>query len=302
MARSGSKRGASAVPTEAQQRMLKQLQNVTADLERMTNSAGWDRQIMRDLLAGARVLEEQAREIGIPERWIAHVRAQGNAGTRWSAWQQLPAGRAEAREQQLARLHAQVDQLFEMTAVATIYRDNLGWIAPLPAERFDEFQRLQWLRVTMVARALNVTSAEVGTRWSNNAQRWTALLEATRSAGPSELFKRWKSYTTAVAVAHARTRYHALRMAGLDPAGAPTPPHPHELNEAAETAWRTTNSANNVRGAEPPTTAGSDRGARIAEAIEAAAPEHTGADVPDTDSATLAPTPQITQSQPEIEP
>ncbi|WP_378741188.1 hypothetical protein [Nocardia brasiliensis] len=268
----------------------------------MTDSAGWDRQIMRDLLAGAQVLEEQAPEIGIPERWIAHVRAQGNAGNRWSGWQQLPAGRAEAREQQLARLHAQVDQLFEMTAAATIYRDNLGWIAPLPAERFEEFQRLQWLRVAMVARALNVTSAEVGTRWSNNAQRWTALLEATRSAGPSELFKRWKSYTTAVAVAHARARYQALRMAGLDPAGAPTPPHPNELNQAAETAWRTANSADSVRGAGPSTTADGDRGARIAEAIEAAAPEQSEADVPDADSAAPATTPQIAQPQPEIEP
>ncbi len=43
MARFGSERAASAVPTEIQQRMLKQLQNVTADIYRMSEATGQDR-------------------------------------------------------------------------------------------------------------------------------------------------------------------------------------------------------------------------------------------------------------------
>lgn len=302
MAGFGSERGASAVPTEIQQRMLKQLQNVTADIYRMSEATGQDRGTLRDLHACARLLEEQAREIGIPERWIAHVRARGTTGVRWSARQQLPASRTEAREQQLARLHAQVDQLFEMAAVQTIYRNNRGWIEPPLAERFDEFQRLQWLRVRLVARALNITGAEVGTRWSSEPRRWTALLEKTRSYSAPELSKRWKSYTSAVAVAHARTRYQALRTVGLDPARAPAPPHPHELNSAAETAWRTTNSDVTTGSAGSTTTADWERGARIAEAVDAAAPQQRDAEVADTDNPAVTATPEISQLNTEIEP
>ncbi|MFE9575301.1 hypothetical protein ACFYO1_02860 [Nocardia sp. NPDC006044] len=282
--------------------MLKQLQNVTDDIRRMTGATGWDRAVLRDLHVTADLLDELVHEIGIPERWITHVRALGNAGTRWTASQQLPAGRAEGREQQLARLHAQVDQLFEMTALQTVYRGRRGVIEPVLAERFDALQRLQWVRVAMVARALNVTRAEVGTRWSSDPRRWTALLEKSREVRPAELSKRWKAATSALVVSRARTRYNALASAGLDPSGAPAPPHPHELNVAAETAWRATNAAEGARHAGPATTAEGERGARIAEAVDAAAPEHSGAEVTDTDNPAPASTAEIPQPHSEIEP
>ncbi len=287
------------MPTVVQQRLLKQLQNVTADLDNVTGSAA-DRQMMRDLVTTARLLQDQAREIGIPPRWIAFVRTQGNAGLRWSDGQQLPASTAETREQQLARLHIHVDQLYEMAALRRIYRERGNPITPLAAERFSEHQRLQWLRVTMVSRALNVTRGEVGTRWSGDPQRWTALLEAARALTPSELFTRWKSYTTATAVAHARLREATLRAAGLDPLRAVAPPRPHELHLAAETAWRGTRASDSAQGAEIPATAAGDPGVQIAAAVEAATPEQNFADEPDADSAT-APVPEIAQPQREVE-
>ncbi|MFI6041949.1 hypothetical protein ACIA8C_09960 [Nocardia sp. NPDC051321] len=282
--------------------MLKQLQNVTVDIRNMAGATGWDRPILRDLHATATLLDELVHEIGIPERWITHVRAQGNAGRRWTGWQQLPAGWAEAREQQLARLHAQVDELFEMTAIQTVYRDRRGVIEPVVAERFEALQKAQWLRIAMVARALNVTRAEVGTRWSNDPQRWTALLQKTRAVVPAELSKRWKSATSAVAVSRARTRYNALATAGLDHSGAPAPPHPQKLSHAAETLWHTMKFADTACSTQSSTTAGSDRGTRIAEAVDAAAPEPSCAEIADTGNAALTSAPEIAESHSEVEP
>ncbi|MFF3224088.1 hypothetical protein ACFYV7_14950 [Nocardia suismassiliense] len=288
------------MPTAVQQRLLKQLQNVTADLDHVTGSVS-DRQLMRDLDTTARLLQDQAREIGIPPRWIAFVRAQGNAGHRWSDGQQLPASTAEAREHQLARLHTQVDQLYEMAALRRTYRERGNRITPLAAERFSEHQRLQWLRITMVSRALNVTRGEVGTRWSGDPQRWTALLEATRALTPSELSKRWKSYTTATAVVHARLRESTLRTAGLDSFGAVSPPRPHELHRTAATVWRAMSEIDSPPSADVPATNASDPGAQITAAVEAAAPEPSLADEPDTDDPAPASVPQIAAPQRELE-
>ncbi|WP_280443416.1 hypothetical protein [Nocardia brasiliensis] len=271
-------RRAGAVPTQVQAGILTQLQNATAQLAATGGTAWGQRQMVGDLKATVRLLEEQARELAVPHRWIEFVKQQGSAGLFWNARQQLPAGAAEARDQQLQRLHTEVDHLYEMAALQAAYRDHVGGLTSTRAGRFDELQQLQWWRIVMVARGLNITATEIGNHWSADPQRWTALLDSMRSLPAAQLTRRWHDYTTATALGNARMRFHALQLVGLDPTATPAPPEPEQLKHTAEQLWHAPD------GQHPPATAAesSEPGIEIADAITAATTTETDSSAPES--------------------
>ncbi|WP_338760830.1 hypothetical protein V7968_32490 [Nocardia vulneris] len=270
-----------AVPTQVQAGILTQLQNATAQLAATGGTAWGQRQMVGDLKATVQLLEEQARELAVPHRWIEFVKQQGSTGLFWNARQQLPAGAAEARDQQLQRLHTEVDHLYEMAALQAVYRDHVGGLTSTRTGRFDELQQLHWRRIVMVARGLNITATEIGNRWSADPRRWTELLDSMRSLPVAQLTRRWHDCTTATALGNARMRFHALQIVGLDPTGTPAPPEPDQLKHTAEQLWHAPDSPH------PHTTAAesSEHGIAIADAITAATTTETDGSAPDSTAA-----------------
>ncbi|MBF6125542.1 hypothetical protein [Nocardia brasiliensis] len=299
MSARAERRRAGAVPTQVQAGLLRQLQNATAQLAATGATAWGKRQMLGDLTQTVRLLDEQARELAVPDRWIEFVTEQGRAGVFWNARQQLPTGRAEAREQQLDRLHAEVDHLYEMAALQAAYRDHVGGLTSTKHGRFEELQQLQWRRIVMVARGLNITTVEIAHRWSADSQRWAGLLNTMRALPVAQLTRRWHDYTTATALGNARMRFHALQLVGLDPTGTPAPPTPEQLTRTAEKLWHELDS-------QPPHAAtaadGSEPGIQIADAITAATATDTDGTALDDTTAETADAPAGARVEIEAEP
>ncbi|WP_280345506.1 hypothetical protein [Nocardia neocaledoniensis] len=222
-------------------RMAALIHNVSVDLRQLAREPHNRTKTFRDLSVVGRVVHEQAVAIGVPANWIAHAKKSGQQGRRATDAVSLPPRRPVARSLLIAQLHHQVDTLSTLAAVRPVRRDH-ATITVQAAGKLTEHLRLQWLRVAMVATALDVTEAETSGWWSLEAADWQARLDQISQQSAPDQGRQWRELTHVGRVREGRIRVAAMRMVGIDLAhSAPhqLPPAPHLLETAAETTWHT---------------------------------------------------------------
>lgn len=227
--------------TVTQRRMAAVLQNVTVDLMQLGREPHSRIQTFRDLSVVGRVVHEQAVAIGVPANWIAYARQAGQESRPATRDASLPPRRPVARSLLIAQLHHQVDTLATLAAVRPVRRDH-ATVTPQAADKLSEHLRLQWMRVAMVATALDVTEAETNGWWSLEATDWQARLNQISQQSAPDQGRQWRELTHVGRVREGRIRVAAMRMVGIDLAhSAPhqLPPAPYMLETAAETTWHT---------------------------------------------------------------
>lgn len=222
-------------------RMAALIHNVSVDLRQLAREPHNRTKTFRDLSVVGRVVHEQAVAIGVPADWIAHAKKAGQQGRRVTEAASLPPRRPVARSLLIAQLHHQVDTLATLAAVGPVRRDRAA-VTVQASDKLAEHLRLQWLRVAMVATALDVTEAETNGWWSLEAADWQARLNQISQQSAPDQGRQWRELTHVGRVREGRIRVAAMRMVGIDLAdNAPhqLPPAPHLLETAAETVWHT---------------------------------------------------------------
>ncbi|MEV0336921.1 hypothetical protein [Nocardia sp. NPDC050717] len=217
------------------------IHNVSVDLRQLALQPHSRVQTFRDLSVVGRVVHEQAVAIGVPANWIAHAKKAGQQGRRATDAASLPPCRPVARSLLLAQLYHQVDTLSTLAAGGPIRRDH-ATVTLEAADKLTEHLRLQWLRVAMVATALDVTEAETSGWWSLEAADWRARLDQISQQSAPDQGRQWRDLTHVGRVREGRIRVAAMRMVGIDLADSSPhqlPPAPHLLETVAETTWHT---------------------------------------------------------------
>ncbi|NKX91249.1 MULTISPECIES: hypothetical protein [Nocardia] len=222
-------------------RMAALIHNVSVDLRQLAREPHNRTKTFRDLSVVGRVVHEQAVAIGVPADWIAHAKKAGQQGRRATEAVSLPPRRPAARSLLIAQLHHQVDTLATLAAVGPVRRDRAA-VTVQASDKLAEHLRLQWMRVAMVATALDVTEAETNGWWSLEATDWRARLDQISQQSAPDQGRQWRELTHVGRVREGRVRVAAMRMVGIDLArSAPhqLPPAPHMLETAAETTRHT---------------------------------------------------------------
>ncbi|MBF6212167.1 hypothetical protein IU487_14105 [Nocardia puris] len=222
-------------------RMAALIHNVSVDLRQLAREPHNRTTTFRDLSVVGRVVHEQAVAIGVPADWIAHAKKAGQQGRRATDAASLPPRRPVARSLLIAQLHHQVDTLATLAAVGPVRRDRVA-VTVQASDKLAEHLRLQWLRVAMVATALDVTEAETSGWWSLEAADWRARLDQISQQPAPDQGRQWRELTHVGRVREGRIRVAAMRIVGIDLAdSAPhqLPPAPHLIETAAENAWHT---------------------------------------------------------------
>ncbi len=253
----------SAGLTVVHRRIAVAIQNVTADLSVLAAEPQgamrvW-RTTLRDLSVAARVLHEQAAAIGMPDNWIEHAHQAGRLGHKSTTDGWLPAPTIVSRPLLLAQLHHQTDTLFSVAAIGVVRRHQTT-LDIQTANRLSEQVRLQWLRVGLVATAIELTEAEVGGWWATDPSVWQPRMARLAAQVEPERGRQWRELTGPATLRESRARVASMRMVGIDlerSALHQLPPAPHLLETAAENAWHT------------PGSGGADVGVRIGAAIDA---------------------------------
>ncbi|MEV0853801.1 hypothetical protein [Nocardia fluminea] len=220
-------------------RMAAAIQNVTVDLMLLAREPHSRIQTFRDLSIAGRILHEQAAAIGMPANWIDYARQAGQEGRKATGTSSLPPRRPVSRSLLIAQLHHQADTLSTLAAVGPIRRDR-GQVSAQAADKLGEHLRLQWLRVAMVATAINATEDETRGWWATDTTHWQRRLAQIQQQSAPEQGRQWREFTHLASVREARIRVAAMRMVGIDlTASAPhqLPPAPHLLEATAENAW-----------------------------------------------------------------
>lgn len=225
-------------------RMTAAIQNVTADLSALAARPQglmrlW-RWTVRDLSVAVRVLHEQAMAIGVPDNWVEHAHQAGRLGHRTTADGPLPAANTVARPVPLAQLRHQAETLFTLAAIGVVRRDQTT-LNTATTHRLSEHIRLQWLRVAMVATAINVTETEVHGWWATDPAAWQPHMTRLNTQVEPERGRYWRELTGTTTLREARARVEAMRMVGLTITDSPPhqlPPAPHLLEASAEHAWQ----------------------------------------------------------------
>ncbi|MFD4351555.1 hypothetical protein ACFWPX_03300 [Nocardia sp. NPDC058518] len=268
--------------------MAAAIQNVTVDITQLAREPYMRMQTLRDLTVIGRVLTEQATAIGVPHDWINLAYQAGYEGRKADDARRLPDPRPVTRAMLIAQLHHQADTLSTLAAVGPVRRGRGPVTAPA-AEKLSEHLRLQWLRVAMVATAINVTEDETRGWWPTDPTRWHSRIAEIEQQSAPDQGRQWRELTHRGSVREARVRVAAMRMVGIDltdSAPHQLPPAPHLLEAAAEIAWCT----------EPLEFEG---GAHIGAAITATGIDDTHA-IADGDTHDLPPPPLSVQ--PHVEP
>ncbi|MEV0768518.1 hypothetical protein [Nocardia salmonicida] len=222
-------------------RMTAAIQNVTVDVMLLAREPHSRMQTLRDLLVAGRVLCDQADAIGVPYNWIDHARQAGQEGRKAVGTYSLPPRRPVSRPMLIAQLRHQVDTLSTLAAVGPVRRARAA-VGAVTAERLSEHLRLQWLRVAMVATAINLTEVEAAGWWRTDATYWQSRLAQIEQQEAPDLGRQWRELTQLASVREARCRVAAMGMVGIDlTASQPhqLPPAPHLLEATAEKAWHT---------------------------------------------------------------
>ncbi|APE37187.1 hypothetical protein BOX37_28300 [Nocardia mangyaensis] len=228
-------------PMLVHRRMAAAIQNVTVDLMLLAREPHSRIQTLRDLSIAGRILHEQAAAIGVPANWIDYARQAGQEGRKATGTSSLPPRRPVSRSLLIAQLHHQADTLWTLAAVGPVRRDH-GQVSAPAAQKLDQHLRLQWLRVAMVATAINLTEAETRGWWATDPTHWHSRQTQIQQQSPPDQGRQWRELTHFTSVREARVRVAAMRMVGIDlTASSPhqLPPAPHLLAATAENAWHT---------------------------------------------------------------
>ena len=220
-------------------RMAAAIQNVTVDLMLLAREPHSRIQTFRDLSIAGRVLHEQAAAIGVPVNWIDYARQAGQEGRNATGTSSFPPRRPVSRSLLIAQLHHQAETLLTMAAVGPVRRGR-GQVTAPAAEKLGEHLRLQWLRVAMVATAINLTEDETRGWWPTDPTHWHSRIAQIEQQSAPDQGRQWREFTHRGTVREARVRVAAMRMVGIgltDSAPHQLPPAPHLLETAAENAW-----------------------------------------------------------------
>ncbi|MFD3510087.1 hypothetical protein [Nocardia sp. NPDC058666] len=235
--------------------MTAAIQNVTADLtvlarQRPDGFPQW-RATVRDLSLAGRVLHEQAVAIGVPQTWIEHARHAGRLGQKSTAEAPLPPSTEVPRIALVAQLRHQVDTLYTLAAIGAVRRGQ-GHVHRASVERLREHVTAQWLRVAMVATALDVTENEVEGWWATDSSTWQPRLALLQAQVEPERGRQWRAFTQPGAVREARCRVEAMRVVGINvDDGSPhqLPPTRNLLEATAENVWQSQHAVETAAGA-----------------------------------------------------
>ncbi|MGC4989884.1 hypothetical protein [Nocardia salmonicida] len=221
--------------------MAAAIQNVTVDVTQLAQEPHLRMQTLRDLMVVGRVLTEQATAIGVPREWINLAYQAGHEGRKADDTRPLPDPLPVKRAMLIAQLRHQADTLSTMAAVGPVRRDR-GQVSAPAAQKLGEHLRLQWLRVAMVATAINVTEVETRGWWATDPTHWHARQAQIQQQSAPDQGRQWRELTHFASVREARVRVAAMRMVGIDltdSAPHQLPPAPHLLEATAENAWHT---------------------------------------------------------------
>lgn len=212
------------VPTRAQVKVLKSLQNQTLFLNRMLATAterqqrtgqrppqSWyedfhGRAILRVELINA------AHAGGVPRAWIDHVGERGARGIHWRADLYLRAPELRDWDRILGGLDADVQRLREWTALDAAYR-QINPAVETGVAGFDRTLRALWTRTAGVANLLGLTAEQGQQLWGTTSD-WVQAGHTTLDGVPAgRLVQRWQS------VVHTDNSAYALQATALAAAG-----------------------------------------------------------------------------------
>ncbi|MEV6362150.1 hypothetical protein [Nocardia asteroides] len=218
--------------TSAQRRVLRALQNQTADAASLLGqqqasgnepSPAWS----RDMASRANQRHELAAAAeagGVPLAWIDQARERGAKNIRWNTNLFLRPARPVDRNTLLEKLGADYALLARFCSLHASYRQVAATTEPTTWNTVDQVVTTLWQRSTQIGVLLGVDGPEAQQHWP--AAEWTATTAAAATGLSTEqLAHQWRQIAATDMTSYS-TQALALSKAGIIPDPQFAPPDP----------------------------------------------------------------------------